>query len=357
MYYHFRNRTIILFVLLVLLVLLCIYLELIYYSGNYTSKIIPLYGNCPADIPPYPNYRYFYKNADNREKECNHIQLQRSSTTERECPDLFIIGARKGGTTSLYQYISQHRGFMGQGLDKNASAGEIHYFSFTFLERSWKDYIDKFSAQRGKKTGESSVSYLTSCMAPYRLRALCGTKPIIVVLLREPVGRMLSTYVMRYHIQANKKESLAEYVNEGVKRDISRWKYLLEEEKILASQLLNQSSFCLFKPARSQIYEGLYSLHLNRWFKYFPRENFLIWRSDEFKDNTSYFLSELIAKLGLQEMNEDELNKITSVYYNSIEYNSTGLARREDMEYLKELYTPFNQQLTDMMAGGYSWQN
>ena len=29
-----------------------------------------------------------------------------------DCPTLFIVGARKGGTTSLYQYVSKHPNFM-----------------------------------------------------------------------------------------------------------------------------------------------------------------------------------------------------------------------------------------------------
>ena len=34
------------------------------------------------------------------------------------CPQVFIIGARKGGSTSMYQYLSKHPDFKGILLDK-----------------------------------------------------------------------------------------------------------------------------------------------------------------------------------------------------------------------------------------------
>ena len=284
-----------------------------------------------TDTPPYPTYRYFYANSDTREDEYKYINEARRADTELQCPELFIIGARKGGTTSIYQYISQHRGFRGQGLDKGASAGETHYFSFLFLKRSWEEYTGRFEERDECMTGESSVSYLTSCMTPYRLRALCGSNPVIVVLLREPVRRIVSTYVMRYQ--------------------------LLAESGLKVNQLIEEDMLCLFKPAKNQINEGLYAMHLNRWFKYFPRENFVIWRSESFRANPSHYLSLLITRLGLEELSEDELREITSVYYNENKYNYTALIREEDREYLVELYRPFNQQLTTVLGEDYTWEH
>ena len=306
---------------------------------------------------PYPAYRYFYANSDTREDDYKYINEVRSADTERQCPELFIIGARKGGTTSLYQYISQHRGFKGQGLDKETSAGEIHYFSFLFLKRSWEEYMSRFGEREGFMTGESSVSYLTSCMTPYRLRTLCGSNPVIVVLLREPVRRIISTYVMRYQLLADKKESLEDFVSEGVRREIEQWKLMLANSGLKVNQLIEEDMLCLFKPAQNQINEGLYAMHLNRWFKYFPRENFLIWRSESFRDNPSYYLSLLITRLGLVELSKDEMREITNVYYNENKYNYTTLIKEEDREYLVEVYRSFNQQLTAVLGEEYTWEH
>ena len=99
---------------------------------------------------------------------------------------MFIIGARKGGTTSLYHYLSTHPGF------KKAKNKEIHYFSSRFSkEVGWyaRNFPTKDECQQAV-TGEASVSYLSSCEAPQRLAAftrVLGVDPKIIVLLRNPV--------------------------------------------------------------------------------------------------------------------------------------------------------------------------
>ena len=340
--------------MLLLLVLMVLLLAIRFGERMLTKPKVISIVDCPSDMPAYPNYQYFYKNTESRWTDCTIIKKLRSST-EAECPELFIVGTRKGGTSSLYRYISQHQGFMGQGLDKNESVGETHYFSFKFHRRSWKYYQDNFRDRDGRVTGESSVSYLPSCMAPYRLRALCGTKPTIVVLLREPVERLVSAYVMRYTRKSNRETSLQEYVNSSFRKDKDKWEEVLKSNGLDAIQLLNESNFCLFKPAGNQIYEGLYSLHLKRWLEYFPRKNFIIWKSENFRKNPSYHLSQLIAELRLQPLNEDELSKITSVFYNKIEY-SIEVASTENKAYLHELYRPFNRQLKTVLGNEFDWE-
>ena len=310
--------------------------------------------DCPTDMPSYPSYRYSYTNTESKLTDCSIIKELRGSRTEAECPNLFIIGTRKGGTTSLYRYISQHPGFMGQGIDKNQSVGETHYFSFTFQASSWQHYMDIFRDRRGRATGESSVSYLPSCMSPFRMRALCGTKPAIVALLRDPVERLVSTYVMRYNRKNNREVRLQEYVEGSFRKDKIKWETVLRSNGLVASQLLTKHTLCLFKPARNQIYEGLYSIHLKRWLEYFPKGNFIIWKSEEFRKSPSYYLSQLIAQLGLQPLTEDELDRITSVLYNRNEYGSEVLSW-EMRAYLRELYTPFNQQLEAVLGRRFDW--
>lgn len=113
----------------------------------------------------------------------------KSWPADRCKPSVFIIGARKGGTTSLYHYLSAHPSF------KPARSKEIHFLSSRFSKgTNW--YARHFPVSEdcqasGFVTGEASVSYLSSCEAPQRLSAFCdalGIKPKIVVLLRNPVS-------------------------------------------------------------------------------------------------------------------------------------------------------------------------
>ena len=42
----------------------------------------------------------------------------------QDCLTLFIVGARKGGTTSLYSYVAKHPDFDGILLNRGPMSGE-----------------------------------------------------------------------------------------------------------------------------------------------------------------------------------------------------------------------------------------
>ena len=66
----------------------------------------------------------------------------RQSVPEHQgCPTLFIVGARKGGSTSLYTYVSQHPEFEGVLLNKGPQAGETFYFTSHWKKWDWAQYM------------------------------------------------------------------------------------------------------------------------------------------------------------------------------------------------------------------------
>ena len=71
-------------------------------------------------------------------------------------PEFIIIGAQKGGTTSLYNYLIQHPQIA------PAAQKEIHYFDFNF-DKSPDWYCSQFpEPQTGENllTGETSPYYI-----------------------------------------------------------------------------------------------------------------------------------------------------------------------------------------------------
>lgn len=115
-------------------------------------------------------------------------------------PNFFIVGAASSGTTSLYTYLKQHPEVFLPALK------EPHYFAqlrpayeqrylFTYVTTE-KDYLALFSkAADCKAIGEASPSYLWCPTAPARIRqAVPAAK--IVILLRDPVERAYSHYLM-----------------------------------------------------------------------------------------------------------------------------------------------------------------
>lgn len=116
-------------------------------------------------------------------------------------PNLFIVGAPKAGTTSLYKYLTRHPDiFMSTPKEVNYfSSGEIirqqlYYKSYSV--NTLKDYEQLFINGKNKKiVGEASVSYLFYPEVPEKIYKF-NPKAKIIILLRDPIERGFSHYLM-----------------------------------------------------------------------------------------------------------------------------------------------------------------
>lgn len=114
-------------------------------------------------------------------------------STFMKIPDFFLVGAAKAGTTSLFDYLSQHRDIFVPSMK------EPHYFSDYVHNHAprlenLEAYLALFSGCRPDQlAGDLSTSYLYSARAPARIRALQPDAKIIMVL-RNPIDRAYSFY-------------------------------------------------------------------------------------------------------------------------------------------------------------------
>jgi len=120
-------------------------------------------------------------------------------------PNFIIVGAPKAGTTSLYQYLSEHpQVFM-------STPKEVNYFSREEIEvqglyykafkaGSLEEYKLLFDNAKGRKAiGEGSVSYLFYPNTAAKIKESIPDAKIII-LLRNPVDRGFSHYLMDYRL-------------------------------------------------------------------------------------------------------------------------------------------------------------
>lgn len=114
-------------------------------------------------------------------------------------PNVFVVGAPKAGTTSIYHYLSQHPEVF------TPRQKELHYFTREHAAASYyrppvisseAAYLRHFSPAGGQSAiCDVSPSYLYFPQAARRIRDFAPDARIIV-LLREPVARTLSHYLM-----------------------------------------------------------------------------------------------------------------------------------------------------------------
>jgi hypothetical protein len=111
-------------------------------------------------------------------------------------PNLFVVGAAKAGTTSLWWYLDKHPEI------HMSKVKEPHFFSRGGMHRlatPVKDperYARLFArGARRRYRGEASPSYLSDPETPDRIKAAVPDARI-VVSLRDPVERAWSNYLM-----------------------------------------------------------------------------------------------------------------------------------------------------------------
>lgn len=105
-------------------------------------------------------------------------------------PDFVVIGARKSGTTWLYENLRAHPElFLAQGKG-------VEYFNEHF-HKGVRFYSDRFVAGAGKIKGEVCGAY--SFMPPDRIRYMRRLLPDVrlVLLMRNPIDRAWSQACMR----------------------------------------------------------------------------------------------------------------------------------------------------------------
>src|SRR6266700_6115485 len=104
-------------------------------------------------------------------------------------PHFIIVGTMKGGTTSLYDFITLHPDI------ERAKVKEIHYFSLNYHKgHQW--YLDHFNSGPDKITGEASPTYFDAANMSLIPNLIKSFNPRVKILLivRDPIERAISHY-------------------------------------------------------------------------------------------------------------------------------------------------------------------
>lgn len=109
--------------------------------------------------------------------------------------NVIIAGARRSGTTSLYNYLGQHPKVRLAGPDPRR---EVHFFDrddHWLQGRAW--YVDQFSGRRLGHLGvDKSPTYLQFLKAPVRASQVVPAANVLI-MLRHPIDRAYSDFAKR----------------------------------------------------------------------------------------------------------------------------------------------------------------
>jgi cytochrome P450 len=195
-------------------------------------------------------------------------------------PNAIIIGAMKSGTTSLFDYLTQHPDVCG------SRTKELHFFDNQFAKGTrW--YRANFAPRGEQVVLESSPYYFFHPLAAARAAALVPQAKLIL-LLRNPVDRAYS------HFNQNKEEGLEPLsFEEALEAEAGR--LAGAEEALVSGRAATSHAHQTFSYAA----KGVYAPQLCRWLGHFPREQMLILKAEDLFRNPQDTVDRVTDFLGI----------------------------------------------------------
>jgi hypothetical protein len=201
-------------------------------------------------------------------------------------PTFIVIGANKGGTTSLWHYLDQHpEVFMSRNKEPRyfanipaaANGGAVDGYQSKVV-RSWPDYVQLFEQGRSSRAiGEASTTYLRNTLVPARIHAQLPDVRL-VAMLRNPFDRAFSHFRM--------------YQRLG-------WETRSFPEAIEA-ELDHIDGPTTGRDKRRYLHPGFYGGGLTRYLEHFPRDQIRIYLHEDFESGPMELMSDLYRFIGVE---------------------------------------------------------
>jgi len=185
-------------------------------------------------------------------------------------PNFFVVGAPKAGTTSLYEYLKPHPQVYLSEIK------EPKYFTPQLRESvSLEQYRQLYEKAAGiSAIGDLTPFYLWDSTAPQRIHEVSPDARIIV-MLRDPVARAYSHYLMAVAL-GHEKASFSEALSRYRERGAPDW-YL----------------------SSHYIEHGMYGEQVERYRSVFPASHVALFLFDDLVGNPRQVLTGIAEHLGI----------------------------------------------------------
>jgi hypothetical protein len=258
-------------------------------------------------------------------------------------PDFVIIGAKKCGTTFLYDILTRH-----PHVDA-AAAKELHYFNGHFDEGI--DWYRQYFPQRRWKDGRRIITgeatpYLHHLHVPERMAEVIPQARLLV-LLRNPVDRAYSAYQHMVRKRWHRKGWENRTFEEAIEAEKA---WLLgegKEEEI--SQRKDRTS--LGSTHYWYLSRGIYIDQLLRWSKFFSKEQLLVVKSEDLFERMSDTLRDILGFLDLPDWEPVASESVNARNKGHFEQGMDPVTRRR----LEEYFEPHNRRLYEYTGVDFGW--
>lgn len=268
---------------------------------------------------------------------------------------LVVIGAQKGGTTALYNYLGQHPA-VNPPLNK-----EVNYFNaLADKTPNYQSYLSHFPVTHDPAAPNYSIDVSPNYMidigvvAPLINKVLPSAK--IGVLLREPVSRAVSSWFMykKYHTQDPDWFINATWVREASNTNTK----IVRRSPAFGASFASDIQEELTVMASGDRIEypiveyGLYKAQLEALLGVFSRDQIIFLSNDELDQDTQSSLDKITDFIGItrHKLSPEQLEK------HFVGDNKTPIEAHELAE-LAAYYTQQNKGLEDLIGRKLSWMD
>ncbi len=240
-----------------------------------------------------------------------------------KAPNFIIIGSQRCGTTSLYTYLAQHPQIL------TPIKKEMDFFSWHF-DRGIDWYLAHFPRMPvGEQflTCEASPSYFDYLEAAERLYS-AFPEVKLVVLLRNPVDRAISQFYRLTDLNWEVR-SFDQAISDEVARLAQNPAYIIGEEP------------------GNYLARGRYIEFIKNWLAFFPKEQLLVLKSEDFYAGAAATVKQVLEFLDLPEYQLPEYQNANPGSYQPVSESVR--------HWLRDYFRPYNQQLEEYLETKFNW--
>jgi len=307
------------------------------------------------------------------------FQRRSKRNTLRLClPYFFVAGFPKSATTTLDNILRKHPEIIGPSNKEPhwwTRGPHVNANSTASLLLSVALYLVNFAPLSNTIVPSHLITYDASqstlwhsplgIPADYCLLPAVMSRVVpwarFVVLMRDPVERLISHYIWtcKYHNGPDPENWPKEVLRNGGQLLHERALKLVqhyrecEENGSLASctPIPEDSGSTACGTINHRLGIGLYYHHLVKWLQFYPREQFLFLRMEDFIHNPYQVLEQLTEFLGVETMSQGTVKKWMAERLNTRTAQQDALfhIRPETRALIKDFYAPHNLLLSKLL--------
>jgi hypothetical protein len=223
-----------------------------------------------------------------------HINKASFFSAQKPCaPEFWILGTRKGGTTAMYTWMTEHPQVARLHIENKPTDGEVG-------EPISRQNLGRYNAhfrnvEVGKLKGDSKVSRLINDAKT--MVDTCGLLHVkFIALLRDPIERAVSNMLMRARLGTagmNMESNISAYIE----KDLELYEDAVRRNPQWDSGI-NPGHLAGWQSSKNSIYEGLYAVHLRRWFLFAGVDRIRIYFTEHFGQHTAAVVADALLFVG-----------------------------------------------------------